>query len=190
MSKQLPIRRNNFKTQEFLAYLAANGCEIGKPSNPYEVVRYRAYWKDGKKPITHIVYSKENGLLTWMNGSQGHYHSFLQDVPMARNNPPFVSQFDGRQPKGETIKAKSKRPASKAEITRKKLLERDGPDCWFCGEVMGDDCTIEHLVPKSKGGRNTLANYALAHQSCNAKAADLPLVDKIALRAKLHGATA
>lgn len=186
--RSLPIRRRDFDAQGFLAYLAEQGCEIGKPSNPYEVVRYRAYWQDSKKPVTQIVYAKDNGLLTWMQGTQAHYLSFLEGRGIAGNNPPFVSQFNRGQPGAEAVaKERPGKAASKTAITREKLLARDGGECWFCGKPMGDDCTIEHLIPKSKGGRNTADNYALAHAACNNAAADKPLVAKIAMRAEMRG---
>lgn len=181
----LPIRRNKFDVQGFLAWLSDNGAEIGTPSNPYEVVRYRAYWKQSKRPETQIVYAKESGLLTWMKGTQGHYLTFMEGKPMVGNKPRYSATFE--QP--ETTTKKQKPSKSKGAETRAKLLKRDGDECWFCGERMGDDCTIEHLIPKADGGRNALANYALAHQSCNNAAANKPLVEKLALRAEMRGQT-
>ena len=172
----LPIRRDQFKTAAFLAYIAEQGGEVCKPTNPYEVVRYRAYWRGSAKAATHIVYAKESGLLTWMHGSKGHYRAFLDGAPM--------EELPTAPPKPKKKAAKKKR--SNGEITREKLIERDGYGCWFCGKLMGDDCTIEHLVPKSQGGRNSLANYALAHRKCNNDAADMPLVQKLAMRERLH----
>jgi len=174
MSKGLPIRRRDFDVPGFVSYLAAQGCEIGKPSNPYEVVRYRAYWQGSKAPVTHIVYAKGTGLLTWTQGTQAHYDAFLAGIGLLFNKPP------------KKVASELKPGPSKSAVRREALLERDGGDCWFCGTAMGDDCTIEHLVPKSKGGANSLQNYALAHQKCNAQAADLPLVQKIALRERMR----
>lgn len=74
----------------------------------------------------------------------------------------------------------------RAERHRAALLQRDGSDCWFCGRDLGDDITIEHLVPRSKGGVNHLDNYALAHAKCNQDAADKTLVEKIDMRARLR----
>jgi len=69
-------------------------------------------------------------------------------------------------------------------------LSRDGDECWYCGLEMGVDATIEHLVPKSKGGLNGLANYVLAHKVCNAAAADKPLVAKIEMRSRMRAENA
>lgn len=175
-NKHTPIRRGQFDVQGFLAFVSANGGEIAKPTNPYEVCRYRAYWRGTNKASVHVVYAKENGLLTFTGGSKEHYRAFLNGTPICE--PPGT---------GDPVVMPIVEPASsKGGRIRNRLRARDGDGCWFCGLPLGDDCTIEHLVPKAQGGRNALANYALAHQKCNAAAADLPLVEKIAMRERLR----
>lgn len=174
----LPIRRKDFDVQGFLAYVANEGGEVCKPTNPYEVVRYRAYWRGTKQAATHIVYAKESGLLTWMMGSKGHYRAFLAGAPM-EELPEAAPKSDPRLTQHRVL--------PKGAQIRQRLLARDGDECWFCGKPMGDDCTIEHLIAKADGGRNSMSNYALAHQRCNQLAADKPLVAKLALRAELRG---
>lgn len=74
---------------------------------------------------------------------------------------------------------------SKAETRRIKqqLVERDGPDCWLCGEATTPfDRTVEHLVAVSRGGTNDLENLALAHTGCNRRMGNLSLADKLAMR--------
>lgn len=186
-ARTLPIRRKDFNVQGFLAFVSAHGGEVGVPTNPYEVVRYRAYWRGTQTSSVHIVYAKDSGLLTWTGGSKGHYRAFLDGVSM--EDLPGTSQSEGSPAKPDEQRL-PKAKAGKTAASRASLLARDGDECWFCGEPMGADCTIEHLVPKSKGGANSLANYALAHKQCNADAANKPLVDKIAMRARLRGVTA
>lgn len=181
----LPIRRNKFDVEGFLVYLAEQGCEVGKPSNPYEVVRYRAYWKRSKRPETQIVYAKENGLLTWMKGTQGHYRAFMQGKSIVEQSPPTPITFIKGEP--ACPNEQNLGGSGKSAKVRAKLLKRDGDECWFCGEPMGTDCTIEHLVPKANGGRNTMANYALAHRKCNQAAANKPLVEKLEMRLQMRG---
>lgn len=181
----LPIRDAQFDVANFAAWLAKNGAEIGIPGNAYEVIRYRAYVDGGNKPATHIVYRKETGLLTWTGESKGHYQQFLTGAVLWPDRPrdpdrPFLTTFP-------TDAAKKR---LRGEVTREKLIARDGDECWFCGLSMGADVTIEHLVPKAKGGRNMLANYALAHRRCNNDAADLPLVKKIEMRTRLRASKA
>lgn len=180
----LPIRRAQFKTAEFAAWLAQNGAELCTPTNPYEVVRYRAYHGGSAKALTHIVYAKESGLLNFQGATSEHYKLFQAGLTFGRE----AALGAPATPKKPAPPA-AKPAASKGAVRREKLLARDGDGCWFCGKPMGDDCTIEHLVPKSAGGGNQLANYALAHARCNHAAADMPLVQKIELRARLRAAT-
>jgi hypothetical protein len=173
--RNLPIRRKDFDVQGFVAFVAEQGGEIGMPTNAYEVCRYKAFWRGTSKIATHIVYAKENGLLAFTGSSLGHYRAYLDGAPM--------EELPGAPSKPKTAAAKT---VSKSAKARAKLIERDGDGCWFCAAPLGDDATIEHLIPKAKGGLNALANYVLAHRKCNADAADLPLVEKIAMRARLQ----
>ncbi len=202
--KPLPMRVAQFDVAEFAAWLARNGAEIGIPSNPYEVIRYRSYVEGATKPMTHIVYRKESGTLTWNGLSQQHYVQFLSAAqmwpgsgypPNEHGETPLLITYPSGGPPGGWIRPdggnfrkdmdKGAAPTSQ-ERRRARLLERDGDRCWFCDRPMGNDITIEHLVPKSAGGRDMLANYALAHAKCNHDAGNLPLVKKIELRTRLH----
>lgn len=55
-----------------------------------------------------------------------------------------------------------------------RLYERDGGWCRLCGLAVdrrGSDeaqrATIDHILPRSKGGKDNLENLQLAHASCN-----------------------
>lgn len=180
----MPSRDHQIDVQTFAGWLAMGGAEIGVPTNPYELLRYRAYPDGATKMMTSIIYRKDSGQITWTGASFKHYRRFLDGTPM-------IGQSAGKAKKALKAKpAKVVKGMSQKEVTREKLLERDGDQCWFCGRTMGADKTIEHLVPKSAGGNNSLANYALAHRACNAHAADMPLVEKIELRQRLRGGQA
>lgn len=49
------------------------------------------------------------------------------------------------------------------------ILERDHHTCYFCGE-MGD--TIDHMLPRAKGGHTTPDNCVCACNACNQSKAD------------------
>lgn len=67
------------------------------------------------------------------------------------------------------------------------LIYRDGPDCRYCGcnlhritrhnrkldfipqSSWSRRLTLDHLVPKSKGGTNRLTNLGLACATCNSR---------------------
>lgn len=50
------------------------------------------------------------------------------------------------------------------------VLERDGARCRYCGSAKHP--TIDHVVPKSRGGSDEPANLVVACRSCNARKGD------------------
>jgi len=54
--------------------------------------------------------------------------------------------------------------------TKRNIWSRDLGECQYCGmKVSLDKATIDHVIPKSRGGRNTWENVTLACAPCNQK---------------------
>ena len=55
----------------------------------------------------------------------------------------------------------------------KTVLLRANPRCHYCGKVLDKDtATLDHFVPKSKGGKDEFSNVVLACEGCNRDKAD------------------
>ena len=52
----------------------------------------------------------------------------------------------------------------------KNVMKRDKHICQYCGSTK--DLTIDHVVPKAKGGRNSFENCVTACRPCNHKKGD------------------
>ena len=61
----------------------------------------------------------------------------------------------------------------KVPFSFKNVLKRDKNTCQYCGTTK--NLTIDHVHPKSKGGRNTFENCVTACHACNHKKGDRPL---------------
>jgi 5-methylcytosine-specific restriction endonuclease McrA len=59
-------------------------------------------------------------------------------------------------------------PYTEIALTRKNLLHRDGHMCQYCGYT-GDDLTLDHVVPRSRGGQDTWENIVVACVRCNVR---------------------
>lgn len=58
----------------------------------------------------------------------------------------------------------------KRELSRKNIYLRDNYTCQYCGESFHpSELTWDHVVPKSKGGRDVWENLVTACQPCNQK---------------------
>lgn len=59
------------------------------------------------------------------------------------------------------------------KVSKEKLLMLTGSRCFYCGfGLTVSSCRIEHIVPKSRGGSNRIANLAPSCSICNAKKRD------------------
>lgn len=73
----------------------------------------------------------------------------------------------------------SKIKSDKRKILRKQLIERDGLNCWLCGQILIENLpetnpfriSIDHVLDKALGGSNKIENLKLAHSDCNGKRA-------------------
>lgn len=58
-------------------------------------------------------------------------------------------------------------------LSRRNVLLRDGHVCAYCGSAEpGQPLTIDHVVPRSRGGRNTWDNVVAACGPCNRRKGD------------------
>jgi 5-methylcytosine-specific restriction endonuclease McrA len=74
----------------------------------------------------------------------------------------------------------------KIPMTRRNIAIRDNSSCQYCGVVMEtSDYTIDHVVPRARGGKSEWENLALACVSCNRQKSDaLPNEVGLSLRQK------
>ncbi len=64
-------------------------------------------------------------------------------------------------------------PSQTVVFTRRNLYRRDRNTCQYCGRKPGtNELTIDHVLPRSRGGRSTWENCVLACVQCNRRKAD------------------
>ena len=65
-------------------------------------------------------------------------------------------------------------PRTEVIFSRQNLLLRDGYRCQYCGKLLKSpkDRTIDHVIPKSRGGKTVWTNVVLCCKKCNLKKGD------------------
>jgi len=53
------------------------------------------------------------------------------------------------------------------KVTRRRIYRRDGHECGYCGA--NKNLTLDHIIPKSRGGLNTWENMVTCCSRCNSK---------------------
>lgn len=58
-------------------------------------------------------------------------------------------------------------PYRKMSLTKQNIYKRDGYKCGYCGSK--EELTLDHIIPKSRGGGNTWENLVSCCAKCNSK---------------------
>jgi hypothetical protein len=142
---------------KFAIWLQQNGAEILPCSNEYEEIRFKG---------SEIGVKYKSGKFSNLYASHADY--------CYKNN----KKWNGRP-----VNVGRKSSYKKEKIS---IIKRDGLACFYCGELLGDDITLEHLISLTSGGLNQLSNMVLAHHKCNQKMNHKPLVDKVNYALKMR----
>ncbi|MEQ9405504.1 MAG: HNH endonuclease [Cyclobacteriaceae bacterium] len=66
-------------------------------------------------------------------------------------------------------------------LTRHNIFKRDGHKCQYCGTRQ--NLTLDHLIPRSRGGKTSWTNLVTACQKCNARKGD-SMPEKVGMKLK------
>jgi 5-methylcytosine-specific restriction endonuclease McrA len=69
-----------------------------------------------------------------------------------------------------------KRPLPEVKISRSAIMARDGYTCQYCGKK-GKDLTLDHVIPRERGGGHTWENLVASCIECNNKKGNRSLAD-------------
>jgi 5-methylcytosine-specific restriction endonuclease McrA len=113
----------------------------------------------------HVVDPDDFRLYTWADWSR----------LAPKDGEPFIRtvSFAMRVPEVLTL-TRHERPRSNAvTFSRRNVFKRDHSTCQYCGCQPGtEELTIDHVMPRSRGGATTWENCVLACVACNARKAN------------------
>ena len=92
-----------------------------------------------------------------------------------RDDEPYVQavRFRLRVPEVISLTNYDRMPTSVVTFSRRNLFKRDRFTCQYCGAQPGtEELTIDHLLPRSRGGTTSWENCVLACVTCNKRKAD------------------
>ncbi len=94
-------------------------------------------------------------------------------IPAAED--PFVQSvmFRIRVPEVITLTGYDRVPTKRVTFSRRNIFKRDRYTCQYCHKQLGsEDLTIDHVLPRSRGGTSTWDNCVLACIDCNKRKAN------------------
>jgi hypothetical protein len=63
----------------------------------------------------------------------------------------------------------------KVPLSRENVYRRDNYECVYCGDNNRKTLTLDHVIPQSKGGKDTWDNLVTACRRCNGEKSNLTL---------------
>ncbi len=106
------------------------------------------------------------------------WRELSQHVENHRNDFIHTPNFQLLVPEVILLTAFGRMPPRTLKFNRRNIYMRDRYTCQYCGtKPPKDELTIDHIVPRSKGGRSAWANVVLACQSCNSRKGSLTLAE-------------
>jgi 5-methylcytosine-specific restriction endonuclease McrA len=91
---------------------------------------------------------------------------------MLENGAGFIHSIDQKYPVPSVIRLDNfiKRPEYKRRLTRLEVFNRDRYTCQYCGKETRQ-LTLDHVIPRSRGGEHVWENIVSACVLCNRKKA-------------------
>lgn len=104
------------------------------------------------------------------------------------DDQPFIRSVSRRfrVPEVVTLTRFNRLPSTTVAFSRRNLFRRDGYMCQYCGcKPKSEELTIDHVIPRSRGGQSTWENCVLACTRCNHSKADrTPKMARMKLKKK------
>ncbi len=155
--RYFPFRRFAFST--FAAYLRTDTTgrsETGVQSslNAKVLILNQSY-----EPIS-VCSTKKALLLLFLMKAEIVEERSNHAVRTVRDRYPFPSVI--------RLSAYLRVPFRKIELSRKNILRRDGYRCQYCGTTTSP-LTVDHVIPRSRGGADSWENLTCACVKCNNK---------------------
>lgn len=122
-------------------------------------------------PILHtrvLVLNQSYEPLTVCSTQRAFALIFLTKAEVIENyKDKFIRTPNRKYPLPSIIRLQNyiKVPYRSVEISRKNIIKRDNATCQYCGSRI--QLTIDHILPKSRGGQDTWENLVTACIRCN-----------------------
>ncbi len=157
------------------AVLQRNVLVLNRGWNPVAVVGLKKAislvcdsYADGTPKARVLDASRDFALFTWEDWSDR-----INNAPKEDEAKISSSSQSFRVPEIILLSRYDKMPQQRIHFSRRTIYRRDGNQCMYCGKKPGTQLlTIDHILPRSHGGKTTWENCCLACVACNSHKAN------------------
>lgn len=148
--------------QKKVLVLNKSWVAVGSISLKRAITLVFSTYKDGESKAKIVDPVNDFQLFTWNDWSQF--------IPKDDEDSISSSNFVFRVPEIIVLGRYNKLPNRKVYFNRRNLYRRDNFTCQYCERKLdSSELTIDHIIPRSRGGKSNWVNCVLACNKCNAK---------------------
>jgi 5-methylcytosine-specific restriction endonuclease McrA len=150
--------------------LAASVLVLNRFYAPINVVSARRAFVLLYKESAEAIHNDEGNFTSfkipdWIRYSQGRMQRPLDHEEFVR-----TPRFAVMVPRVIRLYECGSLPKHEVKFTKRNVLVRDGLRCQYCGKKhAASKLTVDHVVPRSRGGRSTWTNVVTACIGCNTR---------------------
>jgi 5-methylcytosine-specific restriction endonuclease McrA len=95
---------------------------------------------------------------------------YLGKAEMVEKDHSWIHSVNGRMPLPSIVRLIRlvNSPRRRIMLNRKNIMRRDGFQCQYCGTKVAE-FTLDHVIPRNRGGKDTWENLVCACMACNCK---------------------
>jgi 5-methylcytosine-specific restriction endonuclease McrA len=98
------------------------------------------------------------------------FESWCEASRFARERVISTPRFQIKVPDVIKLMTYTRTPPMDVKFNRRNIFLRDNFTCQYCGrKAPKDELTIDHVIPRSRGGKSTWINVVLACSTCNSR---------------------
>jgi len=148
--------------QKKVLVLNKSWVAVGSISLKRAITLVFSTYKDGESKAKIVDPVNDFQLFTWNDWSQF--------IPKDDEDSISSSNFVFRIPEIIVLGRYNKLPNRKVYFNRRNLYRRDRFTCQYCERKLdSSELTIDHVIPRSRGGKSNWTNCVLACNKCNTK---------------------
>ncbi len=124
----------------------------------------------GRHPIAEVVDVEDGRYVSYNFADWTELSAFKREFEAPKHDWIRTVRFDLAVPRIVRVLTFAKLPRQEVKFNRRNLFARDHNTCQYCGKRFNTaQLSLDHVVPRSRGGPTTWANVVCACVTCNVR---------------------
>ena len=151
--------------QREVLVLNKGGIPVGVTTVEKAIRQVCKFHQDGKTPKARIIHPEDFQHFEWKD--------WAELVPTEGSDVIRGGRHRVMVPEIIVLTKYDKLHRHETNFSRRALMRRDNYQCQYCGDMPGsEELSLDHVMPKSRGGRTNWENVVCACVDCNSKKAN------------------